>query len=189
MRSVLQAALDLSTSTKPFDSVTAAHLLNLLLHRPDLSQALLPCAQAQGLDFQPSSPPFQASESLILEHNTLAGEIQMYSWNKWIYVLNIYWIDCNVLNTCLELSVLSGSVLAALPAVRGVEGWIFSLTSSCFLPSVWQSSLHHSCTAAPKRWVRIETAYTHLFHFLFFCCWQWSTAYCINWVQQHIWFK
>uniref|UniRef100_A0A3P8S9T9 tRNA (32-2'-O)-methyltransferase regulator THADA n=1 Tax=Amphiprion percula TaxID=161767 RepID=A0A3P8S9T9_AMPPE len=69
---ILQASLDLSTSNKPFDSVTAAHLLNLLLHQPDLSQALLHCAQKQGLDFQPSSPPVQASEKPILEINTLA---------------------------------------------------------------------------------------------------------------------
>ncbi|GLD62653.1 thyroid adenoma-associated protein homolog, partial [Lates japonicus] len=71
-RCVLQAALDLSTSTKPFDSVTAAHLLNLLLHQPDLSQALLHCAQQQGLDFQLPSPPTMASDMLILELNTLA---------------------------------------------------------------------------------------------------------------------
>ncbi|XP_070833382.1 thyroid adenoma-associated protein [Chaetodon trifascialis] len=69
---VLQAALDLSTSTKPFDSVSAAHLLNLLLHQPDLIQALLLCAQEQGLDFQPPSPPPQPSETVILELNTLA---------------------------------------------------------------------------------------------------------------------
>uniref|UniRef100_A0A672ZVR7 tRNA (32-2'-O)-methyltransferase regulator THADA n=1 Tax=Sphaeramia orbicularis TaxID=375764 RepID=A0A672ZVR7_9TELE len=72
MCGVLQAALDLSTSTKPFDSVTAAHLLNLLLHQPDLSQALQRCAQEQGLGFQPPPPPPQASEALILELNTLA---------------------------------------------------------------------------------------------------------------------
>ncbi|XP_029306193.1 thyroid adenoma-associated protein [Cottoperca gobio] len=73
MRSVLQAALDLSTSTKPYDSVSAAHLLNLLLHQPDLGQALLHCAQEQGLDFQPpSSPPSPASEAVILQLNTLA---------------------------------------------------------------------------------------------------------------------
>ncbi|XP_062319840.1 thyroid adenoma-associated protein isoform X2 [Osmerus eperlanus] len=73
MRSLLQAALDLSTSTKPFDSVTAAHLLNMLLHQPTLSQALQRCAQKQGLTFQPpvQLPP-QASEALILEINTLA---------------------------------------------------------------------------------------------------------------------
>lgn len=76
MRCVLQAALDLSTSTRPFDSVSAAHLLNMLLHQPDLSQALLQCAQKQGLDFQPPSPPPQPSEALMLEHNTLAGKIQ-----------------------------------------------------------------------------------------------------------------
>ncbi|XP_026211398.1 thyroid adenoma-associated protein [Anabas testudineus] len=72
MCSVLQAALDLSTSTKPFDSVTGAHLLNLLLCQPHLSQALLRCAQERCLVFQPSSPPSQASESLIMEHNMLA---------------------------------------------------------------------------------------------------------------------
>lgn len=73
MRCVLQAALDLSTSTKPFDSVSAAHLLNLLLHQPDLSQALLHCAQQQGLDFQPPSPPLsEPSDAVILEINTLA---------------------------------------------------------------------------------------------------------------------
>ncbi|CAJ1066908.1 thyroid adenoma-associated protein [Xyrichtys novacula] len=72
MHEVLQAALDLSTSTKPFDSVTAAHLLNLLLLQPHLSQALLLCAQEQGIDFQP--PPLlpQASEKDIMELNTLA---------------------------------------------------------------------------------------------------------------------
>lgn len=87
MRCVLQAALDLSTSTKPFDSVTAAHLLNLLLHQPDLSQALLHCAQQQGLDFQIPSPPTMASDMLILELNTLAGKIQMYSPDKRMHVL------------------------------------------------------------------------------------------------------
>lgn len=77
MRSILQAALDLSTSTKPFDSVTAAHLLNLLLPQPHLSQSLLHCAQQQGLDYQPLSIPAQASDMLILELNTLAGEIHV----------------------------------------------------------------------------------------------------------------
>lgn len=75
MRCVLRAALDLSTSTKPFDSVTAAHLLNLLLPHPDLSQALLHCAQQQDLDFTPPSPPPQPSESVMLEVNALAGKI------------------------------------------------------------------------------------------------------------------
>lgn len=72
MRRVLRAALDLSTSTKPFDSVTAAHLLNLLLPHPDLSQALLACARQQGLDFTPPPPP--PSEHAVLEANALAGE-------------------------------------------------------------------------------------------------------------------
>ncbi|KAK5853649.1 hypothetical protein PBY51_014784 [Eleginops maclovinus] len=72
MRSVLQAALDLSTSTKPFDSVTAAHLLHLMLHQPHLTEALLHCAQEQGLPFRPPSPSPNASEAVILELNTLA---------------------------------------------------------------------------------------------------------------------
>ncbi|KAM9726802.1 thyroid adenoma-associated protein isoform 2-T3 [Menidia menidia] len=72
MLSVLRAALDLSTSTKPFDSVTAAHLLHLLLRQPDLSRALLQCARDQGLDLQPLPPPAQASEATVLEINTLA---------------------------------------------------------------------------------------------------------------------
>ncbi|KAM9847598.1 thyroid adenoma-associated protein [Aulostomus maculatus] len=72
MLGILQAALDLSTSTKPFDSVTAAHLLNLLLHHPDLGPALLHCAQEQGLNFQPPSLMPQTSEVLTLELNSLA---------------------------------------------------------------------------------------------------------------------
>lgn len=75
MACVLQAALDLSTSTKPFDSVTAAHLLNLLLPQPELSQALLRVAQQQDLPFTPPSLPPQPSESAIVEVNSLAGEL------------------------------------------------------------------------------------------------------------------
>ncbi|KAJ0004955.1 hypothetical protein NQD34_011169 [Periophthalmus magnuspinnatus] len=83
MANVLQAALDLSTSTKPFDSVTAAHLLNLLIHEPDLTQALRLCAQRQGLEVQPPVPPAEASQTLILEINTLAGALwqEMYYGN------------------------------------------------------------------------------------------------------------
>uniref|UniRef100_A0A8C1ZX48 tRNA (32-2'-O)-methyltransferase regulator THADA n=1 Tax=Cyprinus carpio TaxID=7962 RepID=A0A8C1ZX48_CYPCA len=53
LQSLLQVALDLSTSTKPFDSVTAAHLLNLLLHQPGLQDALLHCIQKQHIPVQP----------------------------------------------------------------------------------------------------------------------------------------
>nr|XP_057906277.1 thyroid adenoma-associated protein [Doryrhamphus excisus]XP_057906286.1 thyroid adenoma-associated protein [Doryrhamphus excisus] len=67
---VLQAALDLSTSTKPFDSVTAAHLLNLLLRQPNLSLELRQCAREQGIDFQPPSSLPSAPDAL--EVNTLA---------------------------------------------------------------------------------------------------------------------
>uniref|UniRef100_A0A8C7FIP1 tRNA (32-2'-O)-methyltransferase regulator THADA n=1 Tax=Oncorhynchus kisutch TaxID=8019 RepID=A0A8C7FIP1_ONCKI len=73
MQTLLQAALDLSTSTKPFDSVTAAHLFNLFLRQPALPQALLLCAQEQGLSFQPPAlTQPQAFEALTLETNTLA---------------------------------------------------------------------------------------------------------------------
>ncbi|XP_053357978.1 thyroid adenoma-associated protein [Clarias gariepinus] len=71
LQSVLQAALDLSTSTKPFDSVTAAHLLNLLLHQEALQQALLHCAYEKSVPLE--LPDFiQASAVSILEKNTLA---------------------------------------------------------------------------------------------------------------------
>lgn len=86
MHCVLQAALDLSTSTKPFDSVTAAHLLHLLLPQPHLNQALLHCAQEQDLHFQLPSLPSQPSETVTLELNTLAGKIQMHSPNKCMHV-------------------------------------------------------------------------------------------------------
>ncbi|KAL6487447.1 hypothetical protein MHYP_G00040730 [Metynnis hypsauchen] len=73
LQSVLQVALDLSTSTKPFDSVTAAHLLNLLLHQEGLQQALLHCAQEQSITLQlPAQVQPQASEATILEKNKLA---------------------------------------------------------------------------------------------------------------------
>ena len=85
---MLCAALELSTSTKPYDSVTAAHLLDLLVHQPTLPAALLAYAQAQGLPFQlPLQPASQASEALMLEHNSLAGrilyfisELQHFTW-------------------------------------------------------------------------------------------------------------
>ena len=74
---MLGAALELSTSTKPYNSVTAAHLLDLLVHQPALPAALLAYAQAQGLPFQlPLQPESQASsEALMLEHNSLAGMV------------------------------------------------------------------------------------------------------------------
>ncbi|KAG7462646.1 hypothetical protein MATL_G00186950 [Megalops atlanticus] len=72
MRSLLRVALDLSTSTKPFDSVTAAHLLCLLTHQQGLLEALEHCALEQGLSFQPPPPgESQASEAFTLERNTL----------------------------------------------------------------------------------------------------------------------
>ncbi|XP_017296045.1 thyroid adenoma-associated protein isoform X2 [Kryptolebias marmoratus] len=72
MYRVLHTALDLSTSTKPFDSVTAAHLFNLLLHQSELIPVLLRCAQDQGLDLQVSTPPDPASKELVFELNSLA---------------------------------------------------------------------------------------------------------------------
>lgn len=82
MCSVLRAALDLSTSTKPFDSVTAAHLLNLLLPQPHLSRALLLCAREQDLHIQLPPLPLQVSDAVVLELNTLAGKIH----NEYIYI-------------------------------------------------------------------------------------------------------
>lgn len=71
---MLQVALNLSTSTKPFDSVTAAHLLNLLLHQLGLQDALLSCIQEQNIPLRPPAlNQSQVSEASTLEQNTLAG--------------------------------------------------------------------------------------------------------------------
>lgn len=73
LQCLLQAALDLSTSTKPFDSVTAAHLFNLLLHQQGLQDALLICIQNQHISLQPPAlMQSQASEASVLEQNMLA---------------------------------------------------------------------------------------------------------------------
>lgn len=69
---MLQAALDLSTSTKPFDSVTASHLLNLLLNQEALQQALFHCANEKSVPLQLSDSSHN-SEVSVLEKNTLAG--------------------------------------------------------------------------------------------------------------------
>lgn len=76
LQCVLQAALDLSTSTKPFDSVTAAHLLNLLLHQEALQQALLHCADKKSVPLH-LTDFIQAPELSILEKNTLAGILKV----------------------------------------------------------------------------------------------------------------
>lgn len=104
---VLQAALDLSTSTKPFDSVTAAHLLILLLPQPDLSQALLHFAQQQDLQFTPPSLPPRPSESAIVEVNALAGKIRL------LLLINkcLFRYDCDVI-FCLSDSVFAASAAA-----------------------------------------------------------------------------
>lgn len=74
MQRVLQAALDLSNSTKPFDSVTAAYLLNLLLHQDGLQDALLHCAHKQAIALQlPVMNLSGGSEASVLEWKTLAG--------------------------------------------------------------------------------------------------------------------
>uniref|UniRef100_A0AAY4DDB0 tRNA (32-2'-O)-methyltransferase regulator THADA n=1 Tax=Denticeps clupeoides TaxID=299321 RepID=A0AAY4DDB0_9TELE len=69
LQSLLKVALDLSTSTRPFDSVTAAHILNLLLHQPHFQKALLHCIPFQLL---PTRDPQASDEPSALEMNTLA---------------------------------------------------------------------------------------------------------------------
>ncbi|XP_015218624.2 thyroid adenoma-associated protein isoform X1 [Lepisosteus oculatus] len=73
LSSLLRVALDLSTSTKPFDSVTASHLLNLLVYEEGLVEALSHRAQEQCISFQPPTPgESPASKAFKLERNTLA---------------------------------------------------------------------------------------------------------------------
>nr|XP_033793161.1 thyroid adenoma-associated protein isoform X2 [Geotrypetes seraphini] len=47
LTALLQAALDLSTSTKHFDCVTASYLLNFLVHHEELTAALCTCTSHQ----------------------------------------------------------------------------------------------------------------------------------------------
>lgn len=77
LQCVLQAAVDLSTSTKPFDSITAAYLLNLLLHQEALQQALLHCAHEKSVPLHITDFT-QAPEVSILEKNTLAGILKSF---------------------------------------------------------------------------------------------------------------
>lgn len=83
VRSLLRVALDLSTSTKPFDSVTAAHLFGLLAHQENMMEALAHCAQEQGLHFQPPAPGEpQASAASTLERNILGGILVPLAFNS-----------------------------------------------------------------------------------------------------------
>uniref|UniRef100_A0A8C9W827 tRNA (32-2'-O)-methyltransferase regulator THADA n=1 Tax=Scleropages formosus TaxID=113540 RepID=A0A8C9W827_SCLFO len=73
MQLLLKVALDLSSSTKPFDSVTAAHLINLLVHLEGIPEALERCAQEQGASIQlPSPAVLRVSQASTLERNTLS---------------------------------------------------------------------------------------------------------------------
>nr|XP_014345311.1 PREDICTED: thyroid adenoma-associated protein [Latimeria chalumnae] len=69
-QALLRAALDLSTSTKPFDCVTASYLLNFLVHQEGFVRALHSCPNSQGVTFG-----FQIRENDTttdnLEHNTI----------------------------------------------------------------------------------------------------------------------
>lgn len=141
MRCVVQAALDLSTSNKPFDSVTAAHLLHLLLHQPDLTEALVSCSQEEEL--QLASPPARASEAVILELNTLAGRSHNPGG------VNMQTASCNGVSAC------SGSVLAAPSAVGGLQSRVVSPAGRRVLSSVRPGSLHHCGPAAPKHTVSL----------------------------------
>ena len=57
-------------------------LLNLLLPQLHLSQALLLCAQEQDLHLQLPPLPLQPPDTVVLELNTLAGEIH----NEYVYM-------------------------------------------------------------------------------------------------------
>lgn len=70
LQSLLQVALDLSISNKPFDSITSAHLFNLLLHQEGLQDALFSCIRKHHLPFQPPAL-IQSLEASILEQNAL----------------------------------------------------------------------------------------------------------------------
>nr|XP_023660134.1 thyroid adenoma-associated protein isoform X1 [Paramormyrops kingsleyae] len=112
MRMLLRVALDLSTSTKPFDSVTAAHLINHMVHLEGMQEALVHCAQEQGLSTPPPSADGpQASAASILERNTLA----------------VVW----VLLRCLQAEVIQAeSSLLQAAASHPLYGRVHCITAS-----------------------------------------------------------
>ncbi|XP_062911751.1 tRNA (32-2'-O)-methyltransferase regulator THADA-like isoform X2 [Mobula hypostoma] len=75
LQTLLQAALDLSISTKPYDCVTASYLLTLLVQQKGLLPALRACSLKQeAIDYQsdgPSKAPEKQPDKEIVETNIL----------------------------------------------------------------------------------------------------------------------
>ncbi|KAK1171060.1 hypothetical protein AOXY_G8054 [Acipenser oxyrinchus oxyrinchus] len=72
LKGLLQAALTLSTSTKPYDCVSASYLLNLLVHQGVLLRALQLCAEEQRVDLSVRERGLEGEAVEILERNTFA---------------------------------------------------------------------------------------------------------------------
>ncbi|XP_041107653.1 thyroid adenoma-associated protein-like isoform X2 [Polyodon spathula] len=72
VKGLLQAALTLSTSTKPYDCVSASYLLNLLVHQGALLRALQLCAEEQRVDLSVGECGQEGEAVEILERNTFA---------------------------------------------------------------------------------------------------------------------
>ncbi|MGH0118883.1 UNVERIFIED_CONTAM: hypothetical protein FKN15_055437 [Acipenser sinensis] len=72
LKGLLQAALTLSTSTKPYDCVSASYLLNLLVHQGALLRALQLCTEEQRVDLSARERGQEGEAVEILERNTFA---------------------------------------------------------------------------------------------------------------------
>lgn len=66
---LFQAAIDLSTSTKPYDCVTASYLLNFLVYHKELQHICL------GKWLEPNPQVDENTTVSTVEKNTLAGKI------------------------------------------------------------------------------------------------------------------
>lgn len=69
MQALFQVAMQLSTSTKPYDCVTASYLLNFLIHQEGLLQVCLKNHLLLDV-FQPEKD----TSSNLVEKNALAGQ-------------------------------------------------------------------------------------------------------------------
>lgn len=76
---LFQAAMDLSTSTKPYDCVTASYLLNFLVHHKGLQHICL------GKWLEHNSQVDENTSVSTVEKNTLAGKL-LGKWTPMVFM-------------------------------------------------------------------------------------------------------
>lgn len=92
LQGLFQAALELSSSTKPYDCVTASYLLNFLIW-----QDALPSSLSAYLKTQQAACGAEDKSAIVVERNTLMG---LY----WINVLLLLLIKTSILLSLYSFS-------------------------------------------------------------------------------------